>query len=178
LIKNHNLCSETVGIELFEQASAKAPKVVDRVYHLDIENEKIPSDLGQFELILILDVLEHLLDPWSVLARIKDSHLRPDGKMIISLPNARHFSLLLPLMLSGEFEYKERGILDKTHLRFFTRFSGERMLHEAGLEIQRVKRTSLQLSSNSGKLNALSLGLFSEFLTSQYIYLVKNRENG
>lgn len=74
-------------------------------------------------------------------------------------------------MLYGEFNYQERGILDKTHLRFFTRKSGEKMLRDAGLSIEKVKCTSLDKSLNSGKLNALTLGIFSEFLTSQFIYL-------
>ncbi len=171
MIKQLKLCESTVGIELFEQAAAGARTRVDRVYHLNIEKQEAPADLGTFDLILMLDVLEHLVDPWSVLGRIQRAHLKPGGKMIISLPNARHFTCVLPLLLKGEFVYQERGILDKTHLRFFTRKSGMRLLREAGLSIEKVKRTSLDRSLNSGKLNAITLGLFSEFLTSQFIYL-------
>jgi hypothetical protein len=87
------------------------------------------------------------------------------------LPNARHFACVLPLLLKGEFVYQERGILDKTHLRFFTRKSGVRLIQEAGLSIEKIKHTSLDWSLKSGKLNAVTLGLFSEFLTSQFIYL-------
>ncbi|WP_082431540.1 methyltransferase domain-containing protein [Limnohabitans sp. 63ED37-2] len=122
-------------------------------------------------LILMLDVPEHLVDPWNVLRRIQNIHLKPGGKMIISLLNARHFTYVMPLMLYGEFSYQERGILDKTHLRFFKRKSGTKMLRDAGLSIEKVKCTSLDKSLNSGKLNALTLGIFSEFLTSQFIYL-------
>lgn len=171
LIKHLKLCKYTVGIELFEQAAKNANARVDRVYQLDIEKEGAPIDLGQFDLILILDVLEHLVDPWTVLNRIKSNHLKADGKIIISLPNVRHVTSTLPLLINGEFEYKERGILDKTHLRFFTRKSGEKMLEQAGLKIEKNKRTSLDWSLKSGKLNFLTLGLFSDFLTSQYIYL-------
>ncbi len=171
LIKHLKLCKYTVGIELFEQAAKNANARVDRVYQLDIEKEGAPIDLGQFDLILILDVLEHLVDPWTVLNRIKSNHLKADGKIIISLPNVRHVTSTLPLLINGEFEYKERGILDKTHLRFFTRKSGEKMLEQAGLKIEKIKRTSLDWSLKSGKLNFLTLGLFSDFLTSQYIYL-------
>ena len=171
LIKKLELCESTVGIELFEQAARNARERVDKVFQLNIETDALPSDLGQFDLILILDVLEHLVDPWSVLHRIQSSHLKLGGKIIISLPNARHFSFVLPLVISGEFDYQERGILDKTHLRFFSRKSGEKMISEAGLSIEKVKSTSLDWSLNSGKLNALTLGLFSELLTSQYIYL-------
>lgn len=176
LIKHLKLCESTVGIELFEQAAQSASQRVDKVYQLDIEREAVPSDLGQFELILILDVLEHLVDPWAVLRRIHCDHLKPGGKMIISLPNARHFTCVAPLVINGEFNYQERGVLDKTHLRFFTQKSGERMLDGAGLSIEKVKRTSLEWSLNSGKINTLTLGLFSDFLTSQYIYLTKSKQ--
>jgi 2-polyprenyl-3-methyl-5-hydroxy-6-metoxy-1,4-benzoquinol methylase len=129
-------------------------------------------------LILILDVLEHLVDPWTILHRIQNDYLKLGGKIIISLPNARHFTYVVPLLVKGELKYQERGILDKTHLRFFTRKSGMRMLKEAGLSIEKVKCTSLDFSLNSGKLNAITFGIFAEFLTSQYIYLanVKNQK--
>jgi len=171
LIKNLKLCENTVGIELFENAANSAISRVDKVYRLDIEKDVAPEKLGQFDLILILDVLEHLIDPWNVLQSVVKEYLKPSGKMIISLPNARHFTCVLPLLINGDFNYKEKGILDKTHLRFFTRKSGEKMLEEAGLSIEKVKSTSLDLSLNSGKFNAFTLGVFSEFLTSQYIYL-------
>jgi 2-polyprenyl-3-methyl-5-hydroxy-6-metoxy-1,4-benzoquinol methylase len=174
LLKKNRLCKSAVGIELFENAANSARTRVDKVYQLDIEKDLAPPDLGQFDLILILDVLEHLIDPWSVLKRINIEYLKPGGKMIISLPNARHFTCLLPLLIKGDFNYLERGILDKTHLRFFTRKSGTKMLDEAGLSIEKIKFTSLELSLNSGKLNAVTFGLFAEFLTSQYIYLVNS----
>jgi 2-polyprenyl-3-methyl-5-hydroxy-6-metoxy-1,4-benzoquinol methylase len=172
MIKQRKLCETTFGIELFEKAAERARTRVDMVYHLDIERQETPADLGKFDLILILDVLEHLVDPWSVLKRIQRAHLKQGGKMIISLPNARHFTCVIPLLIKGEFTYQERGILDKTHLRFFTRKSGMRLIHEAGLSINKVKHTSLDWSLKSGKLNAITLGFFSEFLTSQFIYLV------
>lgn len=172
LIKHHKRCGKTVGIELFEQAAKNAQTRVDEVYNLDIEKDELPFNLGQFDLIIILDVLEHLVDPWGLLNRIKSIFLKPGGKMIISLPNARHFTCVMPLLISGDFNYSERGVLDKTHLRFFTRKSGTRMLNDAELAIERVKCTGLEWSLNSGKLNALTLGIFSEFLTIQCIYLV------
>lgn len=173
MIKQLKLCHSTVGIELFEQAAENARTRVDKVYHLDIEKQEVPADLGQFDLILMLDVLEHLVDPWGVLEKVHRAHLKTDGKMIISLPNVRHFTCALPLLLKGEFAYQERGILDKTHLRFFTQKSGTKLIKEAGLCIEKIKPTSLDWSLNSGKLNAITLGLFSEFLTSQFIYLVQ-----
>ena len=122
MLKEKNLCKETVGIELVESVASEASKNVDRIYALNVEKSELPSELGEFDLILLLDVLEHLVDPWGILLKLKSNYLSEKGKFIISLPNARHFGLVLPL-LSGSFDYVESGILDKTHLRFFTKKS-------------------------------------------------------
>lgn len=169
MIKEKRLCAETVGIELFQSAADEARKRVDRVYCLNVERDEIPSEVQQFDLILILDVLEHLVDPWAFLSKLVGSHLAPNGKLIASIPNARHFSMVLPL-LAGNFDYVERGILDKTHLRFFTRRSAVKLLNHAGLSVEATQSTSLDFRLNSGKLNALTLGLFSEFLSLQYLF--------
>jgi 2-polyprenyl-3-methyl-5-hydroxy-6-metoxy-1,4-benzoquinol methylase len=169
MLKENKRCSETVGIELFPEAADEARSKVDLVYCMDVEKATMPENIGTFDLILLLDILEHLIDPWAVLSRLTETHLAVGGKVIVSLPNARHFSLVVPL-LCGKFDYRERGIIDKTHLRFFTRNSAANLLKSAGLSIEATKRTSLDLHLNSGKINAITLGLFSEFLTSQYIF--------
>jgi 2-polyprenyl-3-methyl-5-hydroxy-6-metoxy-1,4-benzoquinol methylase len=169
MLKDRKLCAETVGIELFQSAADEARKRVDRVYCLNVERDELPQEVKQFDLILILDVLEHLVDPWAFLSKLVDNHLAPEGKLIASIPNARHFSLVLPL-LGGNFDYVERGILDKTHLRFFTRRSAIKLLQHAGLSVEATSSTSLDFQLNSGKLNTLTLGLFSEFLSLQYLF--------
>jgi 2-polyprenyl-3-methyl-5-hydroxy-6-metoxy-1,4-benzoquinol methylase len=170
MLKLKNLCSETVGVELFSAAADEARRRVDDVYCLDVEKDRLPSHLGKFDLILLLDVLEHLVDPWGTLNKLKSEYLADNGKIIISLPNAQHFSLVLPLLF-GRFNYVERGVLDKTHLRFFTRKSATDLLTSAGLKIDDSKRTSLNIGLNSGKLNFLTFGIFSNFIASQNIFL-------
>jgi 2-polyprenyl-3-methyl-5-hydroxy-6-metoxy-1,4-benzoquinol methylase len=169
MLKEKKLCAETVGVELFPEAANEARKKVDLVYCMDAEKETLPKSIGKFDLILLLDVLEHFIDPWAVLSHLTKTHLAVGGRVIVSLPNARHFSLVVPLLF-GKFDYAERGIIDKTHLRFFTKDSAAKLLRSAGLAVVATKRTSLDLSLNSGKINAITLGLFSEFLTSQYIF--------
>ncbi|MDO9424799.1 MAG: class I SAM-dependent methyltransferase [Methylobacter sp.] len=168
-LKKMQACAETVGVELFEAAADSARNRVDTVYCLDVEKNPLPAHIGKFNLILLLDVLEHLVDPWTLLKRLKEEHLAVDGKIIISLPNARHFSLVLPLLV-GRFDYVERGILDKTHLRFFTKDSATKLLKSAGLNIEAIKPASLDIRLNSGKLNVITLGLFSGFIASQYLF--------
>jgi len=170
MIKGKNRCAETVGIELFRAAADEARCRVDSVHCLDVEKDPLPENIGKFNLILLLDVLEHLVDPWTVLKKITNNYLEEDGKVIVSLPNAQHFSLVLPLLL-GSFRYADRGILDKTHLRFFTKSSAAELLESANLNIEKMKPTSLDVHLNSGKLNILTFGIFSNFIASQYIYL-------
>lgn len=170
MLKANDFCSETVGVELIEAAANEARERVDTVHCLDVEKNELPINFGKFDLILLLDVLEHLVDPWNFLRKIKDHHLADGGKIIVSLPNAQHFSLVLPL-LRGRFSYVERGILDKTHLRFFTRSSAADLLKSALLKIEIIKPTSLDLGLTSGKVNLVTLGVFSGFLASQYIFL-------
>lgn len=177
LLQKKNLCRRTVGIELFSEAAESAKMRVDEVFNWDIEKRENFDTFGKFDLILMLDVLEHLVDPWSVLEKVQEKLLKPNGKMIISIPNVRHISSLLPLLMKGDFTYKERGILDKTHLRFFTRKSSTKLVEEAGLTIEKMKRTSLDVSLNSGKLNAITCGIFSDFLTSQFIYLSRRNNS-
>lgn len=169
MLKKMQVCAQTVGVELFETAADSARKRVNTVYCLDVEKNPLPADIGKFDLILLLDVLEHLVDPWALLKHLTAEHLAVDGKIIISLPNVRHFSLVLPLLV-GRFDYVERGILDKTHLRFFSKDSAIKLLKSAGLTIEAIKPASLDIHLNSGKLNAMTFGLFSGFIASQYLF--------
>jgi 2-polyprenyl-3-methyl-5-hydroxy-6-metoxy-1,4-benzoquinol methylase len=172
MLREKKLCSETVGVELFKEAADEARSKVDTIYCMDVEKSPMPENIGKFDLILLLDVLEHLVDPWKFLSQLTEKHLADGGIVIVSMPNARHFSLVVPL-LCGRFDYVERGILDKTHLRFFTKKSAANLLESAGLIIEKTKPTSLELQLKSGKLNAITFGLFSGFITSQYIFRAK-----
>ncbi len=86
---------------------------------------------GTFDLVVFADVLEHLVDPGAVLRRAL-TWLAPAGHVLISVPNVRHVSVLWSLLVRGDWEYAEEGILDATHLRFFTRRSFRRLLDENG----------------------------------------------
>lgn len=86
-----------------------------------------------------MDILEHLPDPRSLLLDCRKM-LNPNGKLLASVPNVANLAVRLSLLL-GRFEYAERGILDRTHLRFFTRRSARRLLEEAGYQIIEQKTT-------------------------------------
>lgn len=125
---------ELWGIEFVPEAAEKAKERLDHVFVGDVEKmSPLPVPKNFFDLIIFGDVLEHLLDPKSVLFRAKE-HLSADGIILVCVPNVSHWSVVAP-MLAGEFKYEDAGILDKTHMRFYTPNSFRRLLAEAGYEV-------------------------------------------
>ena len=132
-LKASGVAARTTGIELDPEAARIARGRVDRLIEGDVDAAFGTLAAGSFDLVLCLDVLEHLVDPWRTVARLGHV-LRPGGTLIVSVPNIRHYSVTLPLLWSGRWQYEEAGILDRTHLRFFTRASATALLTGAGLE--------------------------------------------
>lgn len=135
------LHAEVWGIEVVESVAKKAELVLDKVLCMGVE-EAIPLlPDNYFDTIVFADVLEHLVNPEDVLKKM-GAKLKDDGEIIISLPNIGHWSTILNL-LQGEWEYQDAGILDRTHLRFFTRSSIYRMIEKAGYRVYNYKFTYL-----------------------------------
>lgn len=127
---------EVWGVESNARSILKAGENLDKVVHGYFGPElDLPS--GYFDCIIFNDVLEHMPDPASALALAR-ALLISGGCVVASIPNIRHFPTVWRLVICGEWEYREFGILDKTHLRFFTRLSIIRLFQEAGFTIQRI----------------------------------------
>lgn len=139
VLKQRNGCS-VVGIEISSDAAELAREHCDRVIVGDAETLDYDSVLeGElFDAVVFADVLEHLREPGEVLRRIRP-FLAEEGEMIASIPNVAHASLRLAL-LGGEFRYRETGLLDDTHLRFFTRETLQDLFEEAGYVITKWVR--------------------------------------
>lgn len=130
--------AQVIGIELFEDAARAAATRIDRVLHTDAL-QGIQRLAGEtFDCIVCNDVLEHLPDPWTVL-RQAHGLLNPGGVVVASIPNLRYFPVLKDLVLRGEFEYQRDGVLDRTHLRFFTRKSIGRLFEGTGYSVRAVE---------------------------------------
>jgi len=129
------------GVEIDPEAARQAEKYCERVIVGDVEDLDLSEYLDDepFDVILFGDVLEHLKDPLRTLDRLKPS-LRPEGYLVASIPNVAHGSVRLALM-QGKFQYSPLGLLDDTHLRFFTRESVEQLFEDAGFLITELKRT-------------------------------------
>jgi trans-aconitate methyltransferase len=157
--------ARTVGVERDPASLAQLRQTAHETFDVDLTGE-LP-DLGTPDLVLLLDVLEHLPDPLRVL-RSAASQLAPQGMIIVSLPNVAHLSVALPLLLRGEFRYRAAGILDRTHLRFFVRSSALELLAEAGLVVDRGVLTGFT-GPKTRLLDMLTLGLARDRLAKQFV---------
>lgn len=160
-------CSESVGIEFFESAADKARSVADRIVVADVETDDISLPAEHFDCILCLDVLEHLRDPWRTLRNMM-AWLKPNGTVVVSLPNVRYRKVLFDLAIRGQFDYGRSGILDKTHLRFFTRSGAVSLLESAGLAEVVVIPHPSKVTGMWRILNALSFRYFEDIFPWQY----------
>ncbi len=136
---------EYVGIEISPEAADIAKNHLDKVIIADIEKTDLASEHGlkpgDFDLLLALDVLEHLYNPWDVLAELT-YYLRPGGYVVASIPNVQNIDIVRDLV-NGKWQYQDAGILDATHLRFFTIAEAQKMFTGAGLIIRSIDHVVL-----------------------------------
>tara|TARA_R110000824_G_scaffold390760_2_gene587436 strand:- start:106725 stop:107384 length:660 start_codon:yes stop_codon:yes gene_type:complete len=163
--------SFAAGVELMPEIAERARTHIDEVLSGDIETLEMPQSWTGFDLILCLDVLEHLADPWTVVRQLHE-RLAPGGVIVASLPNVNHVSVSLPLFFRGEWELKDAGILDRTHLRFFVKKTAIELMTSSGLSLQATGTGGLPKYSKRWWQNRLSGGLFERFLATQYFIRV------
>ena len=108
----------SAGLDMFLDPVHDYAATFDQFAQIDLERDALPVEVGSFDLILLLDVLEHLRDPESLLDRLA-ADAAPGCRILVSLPNFHYYSNLLAIVRSGRFRYDEAGILDRTHMRFF-----------------------------------------------------------
>jgi len=119
-LKELGKASEIFGIEINEDIAGKLSPLLNGIIIGDIESIKLPFNEKYFDYILFGDILEHLINPDKILNQYKEL-LKDDGFIIATIPNIKHFNILLRLIILDEFKYVDEGILDKSHLRFFTK---------------------------------------------------------
>jgi 2-polyprenyl-3-methyl-5-hydroxy-6-metoxy-1,4-benzoquinol methylase len=134
-----------VGVEIDPEAAALAEQHAERVIVGDAEKIDYAAELAgeEFDVVLLADVLEHLKEPADVLRRVRP-FVAENGVVVASIPNIAHASVRLAL-LGGEFRYREWGLLDDTHLRFFTRASIQDLFEETGYVVTHWLRQRLDV---------------------------------
>lgn len=156
-----------VGVEISSDVArlaAERPEI-NEVLVGNIEDLPLDYPENYFDLVIAGHVLEHLVDPWATLRKLV-RHLRPGGQVVGAVPNIKHVSVTLPLLLYGRWEYRPTGIMDWTHLRFFTRATLIQLLVSANL---RVKTISPEIQGPRATLaNRMTLGTAADWLAYAY----------
>ncbi len=149
---------EVWGIEPNEAAAAEAGTKIDKAIN-NIFFHDMPELVGKkFDVIFFNDVLEHLVDPGDALRACKNL-LTENGSIIASIPNIRWYPVILSLLRYKDFKYELAGVMDKTHLRFFTLKSMYRVFQDAGFRV--VKAEGINKDSNFTFFNILNFLLFN-----------------
>ncbi|MES2850496.1 MAG: methyltransferase domain-containing protein [Bacteroidota bacterium] len=171
-IKQNNLASEVTGIDIIElPGTNQTNPLIDKVHFIDLDKEALPFLPASFDVIIAGDTLEHLINPWSVLEKLSGV-LKHGGHMLISLPNIRDMYALFPIVLKGNFEYTDKGIFDKTHMRFFCKKNMIKLVEHGGhLKIEKIIPIQNFGKANLKRklFNKLTLKIFEEFTTTQYL---------
>jgi SAM-dependent methyltransferase len=132
ILKEQDKTRRVYGIEIEPEVAKRAATKLDQVFTVDVENEDVPLEPGSIDCILYGDVLEHLRNPEAVLRKHRKL-LSKNGIILCSIPNIQHYSIVSAL-LRGDFQYTDSGLLDSTHIRFFTHSTFSKLLLDAGYE--------------------------------------------
>lgn len=153
------------GVELNPEAAEQARSRMDEVVVADVE-QPLPFPAGSFDCIVYGDILEHLVDPWAAL-RAHRPLLKPDGVVVISIPNIGFWRVVLDLA-RGRWDYASFGTLDRTHLRFFTLRGIEELCGHAGYVVDQVV-TPLRRGGKSWWLSRVTSGRIEHLLVWRYV---------
>ena len=132
--------AETYGIELVQQA-AELAAVMGNVICADVEQLSFPWAPESFDYVIMGDVLEHLRNPADVLRKVRRV-LKRGGHIVVSMPNMKHFSVFLPLLMQDVFPYADAGILDTTHLKMYTKTEICNLVNRGGFRIEQMCYTT------------------------------------
>lgn len=166
------------GVELDKGDFDEAKKHLRKVYRLNIESDSLELLTDTYDFIYFGDVIEHLVTPGRTLKRIK-TLLKPTGKIVFSVPNMAHLSVRL-MLLAGDFTRGETGLLDKTHLHFYTFTELQRVFREGGYEIVNMdpvlkdlprELVNQQLADIGLKNNKATMEFFNSTDASIYQYV-------
>ncbi len=175
-VKKNRHC-EVWGIEPDKKAAEKAGLVLDKVLNT-VFDEGINLLDQKFDCILFNDVLEHLVNPFEALT-LCQKYLSEKGVVVASIPNIRFFDAMHHILVKKDFHYTGAGIFDKTHVRFFTKKSIERMFSEAGYTIQTIEGiNSINVinpkgSKNFNILNTVSFGALADMEFQQFAVVAR-----
>ncbi len=166
----------TGGVELDPAAAEAARRRFDYIFEGPLDDapleEAVPA--GSLDLVLCLDVLEHMVDPWGAVRRLSPL-LAPGGRLIVSVPNIRNWKFIWRLLTKGDFRYRDSGLLDRTHLRFFVRETAIELASAGGLEPLRCENASRYGRFELRRWLSLATGGAAETLLAKQFIVVAGR---
>lgn len=149
-------CGYYAGVEMYEPAAARSQPRISAVHIGNIDTVKLPYPPSTFDALIMSEVVEHLVDPTGTLKRLLPL-IRPGGLIMASSPNISHWRVLLNLY-RGRFDYKQEGVMDYTHLRWFTPDTYREMFEALGIETQRLEPVVRLRGWKRAVLSCLGLG--------------------
>ncbi len=163
------------GVEYLPDVAEQARARFDRLWVGDAAQAGLEAEIApaSLDLALCLDVLEHMVDPWAMVKRLS-SLLAPGGRLIVSVPNIRNYRFIWKLAAKGDFHYRDFGLLDRTHLRFFVQETAEQLATCGGLRL--VTSRSVQdfpPTNLRGVLNAAAGGRLIGLLAKQWLIVAE-----
>jgi 2-polyprenyl-3-methyl-5-hydroxy-6-metoxy-1,4-benzoquinol methylase len=176
-IKAHRAVSWAAGVEYVDSVADQAEPHFDRLWRGDAAQADLEAIIApaSLDVVLCLDVLEHMADPWTMVRRLS-ALLRPGGRLIVSVPNIRNWKFLWRLSVHGDFRYRDAGLLDRTHLRFFVRETAVELATCGGLDCaaaQSVQRWTFP--DARWLLSTLSGGTLDTFMAKQWLIVAERR---
>lgn len=168
-LKENKIAAEIHMVDIMDLVANK--EAFDSIQIIDIEEESLQTD-ERFDIIILADVLEHLKDPMAVISQLKE-FLKKGGAFLVSIPNIRHYSAFIKIFLKGSFAYEDQGIFDKTHIRFFCKKDMKQLFEVyPDLQIEKTMPNNKVIKSKATLINTVTLGLCTQFFTSQYLFKI------
>ncbi len=166
---------KAVGVELDPKSADIARQRFDTVLQGFVEQADIESHVtpGSLDMILALDVLEHLVDPWTQVKRLSPL-LKPGGRFVLSVPNIRNSKFIFKLLFKADFHYQDDGLLDRTHLRFFVRQTAEELATCGGLKLVGSYDAKVYKPTSPRRfLNMLTFGWTEDLVAKQWVVIAE-----
>jgi len=163
---------EAWAIEIEQQSAKVASQNLDKVINSDaLESlDKLPQNY--FDCIIFFDILEHLIDPYNLLNEVK-TKLTTNGVIVASIPNVRYYRTFIKFVLHGNWDYEDHGILDKTHLRFFTYKSIRKMMRDLDFDILVLEGIHPTSSRTFKLLNIVLLSALSDVRWKHFALVIR-----